>query len=158
MLSYIIKLTKLHHISDEGLTLETSASESLYGGQFTLSTQLIKPNYLVILPPTQHHSFFRNLPPFTSELTVFNKGQSACSLHTYPKAVLGSSGFHLYPQKVRTNPQVLQADIRPPYWVSWRTGNKQEDCGRLNCQPRSQALSPMPSPVVWKTGGHKQKK
>ena len=25
--------------SDEGLTLETSASESLYGGQFTLSTQ-----------------------------------------------------------------------------------------------------------------------
>ena len=34
-----------------------------YGGQFTLSTQLIKPNYLVLLPPTQHHSFFRNLPP-----------------------------------------------------------------------------------------------
>ena len=32
--------------SDEGLTLETSAPESLYGGQFTLSTQLIKPNYL----------------------------------------------------------------------------------------------------------------
>ena len=27
------------------------------------SSQLIKPNYLVILPPTQHHSFFRNLPP-----------------------------------------------------------------------------------------------
>ena len=24
--------------------------ESLYGGQFTLSTQLMKPNYLVILP------------------------------------------------------------------------------------------------------------
>ena len=49
--------------SDEGLTLETSAFESLYGGQFTLSTQLTKLNYLVILPPTQHHSFFRNLPP-----------------------------------------------------------------------------------------------
>ena len=31
--------------SDEGLTLETSAPESLYGGQFKLSTQLIKPNY-----------------------------------------------------------------------------------------------------------------
>ena len=30
--------------SEEGLTLETSAPESLYGGQFTLSTQLIKPN------------------------------------------------------------------------------------------------------------------
>ena len=36
--------------SDEELTLETSAFESLYGVQFTLSTQLIKPNYLVILP------------------------------------------------------------------------------------------------------------
>ena len=31
--------------SDEGLTLETPASESLYGGQFTLSTHLITPNY-----------------------------------------------------------------------------------------------------------------
>ena len=49
--------------SDEGLALETSASESLYGGQFNLSTQLIKPNYLVTLPPRQHHSFFRKLPP-----------------------------------------------------------------------------------------------
>ena len=51
--------------SDEGLTLATSAFESLYGGQFTLSTQLIKPNYPVILPPTQHHSVFRNLPHST---------------------------------------------------------------------------------------------
>ena len=33
--------------SDEGLMRETSAFESLYGGQFTLSTQLIKPNYLI---------------------------------------------------------------------------------------------------------------
>lgn len=32
---------------DEGLTLETSALESLNGGQLTLSTQLIKPSYLV---------------------------------------------------------------------------------------------------------------
>ena len=30
---------------DEGLTPETSAFESLYGGQFTLLTQLIKPSY-----------------------------------------------------------------------------------------------------------------
>ena len=37
-------------MANEGLTLETSAFESLYGGQFTLSTQLMKPNYLVILP------------------------------------------------------------------------------------------------------------
>jgi len=34
--------------SDAGLTLETSAF--FYGGQFTSSTQLIKPNDLVILP------------------------------------------------------------------------------------------------------------
>ena len=33
--------------SDEGLTLETSAFEYLYGGQFTLSTQLMKPKYPV---------------------------------------------------------------------------------------------------------------
>ena len=70
---YIISVYKPHTThnslirSDEGLTLETSASESLYGGQFKLSTQLIKPNYLVILPPTQHHSFFRNLPPLNYE-------------------------------------------------------------------------------------------
>ena len=33
-------------LSDEGLTLEMSASDTLYGGQFTLSTQLINPNNL----------------------------------------------------------------------------------------------------------------
>ena len=31
-----------------------------------MSTQLIKPNYLVIFPPTQHQSFFRNLTPLFS--------------------------------------------------------------------------------------------
>ena len=39
---------KIRIRSDEGLTLETSAFESLYGGQFSLSTQLRKPNSLVI--------------------------------------------------------------------------------------------------------------
>ena len=34
--------------SDEGLALEMSAFKSLYCGQFTLSTQLIKPNSFVI--------------------------------------------------------------------------------------------------------------
>ena len=57
------KTIGFHRINNKRLMLETSASESLYSGQFTLSTQLIKPNHLVILPPTQHHSFFRNLPP-----------------------------------------------------------------------------------------------
>ena len=35
-----------------------------------MSTQLIKLNYLVILPPTQHHSFFRNLPPLLVVITL----------------------------------------------------------------------------------------
>ena len=30
---------------------DSEASESLYGGQFTLSIQLIKPNYLIPLMP-----------------------------------------------------------------------------------------------------------
>ena len=46
--------------SDEGLTLETPAFESLYGGQFTLSTQLIKPNYLEKLAP----QFLQKRSPF----------------------------------------------------------------------------------------------
>ena len=32
--------------ADEGLTQETLALETLYGGQFTLTTQLMKTNYL----------------------------------------------------------------------------------------------------------------
>ena len=38
-----------------------SALETLYGGQFTFSTESIKANYLVMPPiaPTKHHSFFR---------------------------------------------------------------------------------------------------
>ena len=44
--------------SDEGLTLETSASESLYGGQFSLSTQLIKPNYLIFMWIVLHEDSF----------------------------------------------------------------------------------------------------
>ena len=34
-----------------------------------MSTQLIKPNYLVILLTTQHHSFFRNVPPLFEKQT-----------------------------------------------------------------------------------------
>ena len=40
----------------EGLMLKTS------GCELTLWTHLTKPNYLEILSPTQHQSFFRNLP------------------------------------------------------------------------------------------------
>ena len=47
----------------KGLTLETSVFKSPYSGQFTLSTQLIKPNYLVILPTNAAPQFLWKLPP-----------------------------------------------------------------------------------------------
>ncbi len=47
--------------SDEGLTLETSAFESLYGGQFILSTQSSLSNlkffFLKMVLATHVHSF-----------------------------------------------------------------------------------------------------
>ena len=43
--------------------LKISALESFYGGQFTLSIQSIKPNYLAILPTNAAPQFLRNLPP-----------------------------------------------------------------------------------------------
>ena len=53
-----------------GLPYQLLAFESLDGGQFTLSTLLIKPNYLVTLPPTQHHSSFTNLQPHPTPPSV----------------------------------------------------------------------------------------
>ena len=35
---------------------------TLYGCEFTFSTQLLTLSHLLTFPPTQHHSFFRNLP------------------------------------------------------------------------------------------------
>ena len=48
--------------SDKGLTLQTSALETLYSGQRTLSTQLIKLNHPIIPLPMQHHCLFENFP------------------------------------------------------------------------------------------------
>ena len=50
--------------SDEELKLKTSTLETIYGGQFTLSTQLITVRYHVI--PHRRSTialFFRNYPP-----------------------------------------------------------------------------------------------
>ena len=80
--------------SDKGLTLETSVFESLYGGQLTLSTQLIKPNYLVILPPTQHHSFFRNLPPLYVCSILGDRGTGYACVLQNPTYYFGKS-YHL---------------------------------------------------------------
>ena len=40
--------TFLPFCSNEELTLETSNLETLHGGRFTLSTQLVKPKYITI--------------------------------------------------------------------------------------------------------------
>ena len=44
--------------SDEELTLETSARESLYGGQFTLINTVDKTKYLFPLPTDAAPQFF----------------------------------------------------------------------------------------------------
>ena len=59
--------------SAEGLTVEMSALEILYGGQFTLSTQLIKPNF-----PEGGFTFFVSMCLWSSQViylitTSFNK-------------------------------------------------------------------------------------
>ena len=50
--------------SDEDLSLRTSALETLYGGQFTLSTQLLKPDYLIIPCRRSTKVFFYERTPF----------------------------------------------------------------------------------------------
>ena len=50
-------------LGDEG---RTSALESLYGGQFTLSTQLTTPNYLAILP------LVKQVPPLSFFKPIIN--------------------------------------------------------------------------------------
>ena len=51
--------------SDEGLTLETSAFESLYGGQFTLSTPLINQVFVYHSPTDAAPLFLQKLIPPT---------------------------------------------------------------------------------------------
>jgi len=52
---------KIH--SGNRLVLETSAFESLYCDPFALSTQLMKPNYLVKLPTDAAPNFLQKLTP-----------------------------------------------------------------------------------------------
>ena len=45
----LVSLTEMTKgLTNEGLTFETSILRTLYGGQFALSSRLIKPNYSVI--------------------------------------------------------------------------------------------------------------
>ena len=69
----------LRRRSDEGLTLEKSALESLYDGHFTLSAQLINANYPVVLQQSFLFDDFINssLQPQTLVLLVMVVSMSA---------------------------------------------------------------------------------
>ena len=59
--------------ADEGLTLETSAFLTLYGGQFTFSTQLLTLNYLFLTKSVLNEKSFKesDLPKFeTTEAKI----------------------------------------------------------------------------------------
>ena len=59
--------------ADEGLTLETSAFLTLYGGQFTFSTQLLTLNYLFLTKSVLNEKIFKesDLPKFeTTEAKI----------------------------------------------------------------------------------------
>ena len=52
----------------KGLTLETSAFQSLYGGQITLSTPLINQIFVFHSPTDAASQFLQKLTPFTDRL------------------------------------------------------------------------------------------
>ena len=54
-----------NEFTNEGLTIYMSASEILNGGQYSLSTQLVKLDYLVIPTNNAVPQFFQKLIPFT---------------------------------------------------------------------------------------------
>ena len=59
--------------SDEGLTLETSVFQSLYGGQFTFINSVDKPNFRVSLPHRRSTTVSSETnPPFTQWLVMLN--------------------------------------------------------------------------------------
>ena len=75
------------------------------------------------------------------------------STHTYPKTVLGSSGSHLYPRKVRTIAQILE---------SWRLTFVRHigfhgGLGMI-VGPHSQAFSPMLHLWLWLGGSWEAQK
>ena len=70
----IVKIRTLAHCqsSDEGPNQKFSC-----GGQITLTTQLMEPNYLALLQPMQYRSNLKKLPP--SVITINN---------CYPRALM----------------------------------------------------------------------
>ena len=69
-----VSFESLPETSEEGLTLELSVFESLYGGQFELSTKLIKrKSFCYTLHWSSTIVVLRNLPPFTLTFSSVNK-------------------------------------------------------------------------------------
>ena len=62
---YDAAVNQAYHRQSEGLTLETSAFQSLYGGQFTLSTPLINQIFVYHSPTDAAPQFLQKLIPFT---------------------------------------------------------------------------------------------
>ena len=68
--------------SDVGLTLDMSAFKSLYGGQLTLSNQLIKPNYLKNMLTTDISGYLQLEVP-----------QSQATELIFSPIIIGNNGF-----------------------------------------------------------------
>ena len=62
---------------------KTSALETLSGGQFTLSTLLLKLNYLVKPLLTKHHHFLEKLTPVKEESNQLEKPLATVLNNTY---------------------------------------------------------------------------
>ena len=99
--------------SDEGLTLEMSAFDSLYGVQFTLSTQL----YFSLM---QHHSFFRNLPFYSFSVMFLNLLKQHASTTTY---LLKQSSPSLKPDW-SSYPHCSLAAVQLVDVIRWKVVNK----------------------------------
>ena len=110
-----------------------------------MSTQLIKTNYLVILPPTQHRSFFRNLPPlFINErfynmrcLVIIFITAVFFSIFTEDSSCPGFSqrrvvhvGFHCSLERIKKFISKLSEELELPNL------NKQQQCAKLK-SPRT---------------------
>ena len=85
----------LPETSEEGLTLELSVFESLYGGQFELSTKLIKrKSFCYTLHWSSTIVVLRNLPPFT---LTFSSVDKRCRWVTRRRMVWKTISLSLWP-------------------------------------------------------------
>ena len=115
-------------LSDEGLTREMSALETRYDGQFTLSSQLIKPNYLCYL---QFGSIKRNNASFFTVL---------CSITI---CYLSKEFLLTDPEKMLHEFNILVKKIRKI--VNFNLSRRKKERFYWFCPSRVTSLSPPPS-------------